>query len=149
MRGCLFVSLLLTALLLGTTFAHVLEISSKRRMDGALWTTLQQQLYRAFATVGGAVEIGAILSNAVLTCLVQGRGRGLAAGALGCLVFAFVGVWIGLVLPVNRVVLRWDAAHVPSEWSTYRERWDRGHAIRFGLHLTGFGLLLVLAVFQR
>src|SRR3954463_16804607 len=117
MHAWLFVSLLLTALLLGTTFAHVLEISAKRQMDGALWTTLQQRLYRAFATLGGAVEIGAILSNAVLTCLVQGRGRGLAAGALGCLLVAFAGVWIGVVLPVNRVVLRWDAAQVPSEWS--------------------------------
>jgi hypothetical protein len=97
MRGWLFVSLLLTALLLGTTFAHVLEISAKRRMDGALWTTLQQRLYRAFATVGGAVEIGAILTTAVLTWLVQGRPRGLAAGAFGCFLVAFALVWIGMV----------------------------------------------------
>jgi hypothetical protein len=149
MRGWLFVSLLLTALLLGTTFAHVLEISAKRQMDGALWTTLQQRLYRAFATVGGGVEIGAILSTAALTWLMHGAGRGPAAGALACLIVAFAGVWIGIVLPVNRVVLRWNTQRVPSDWAVWRQRWDRGHAIRFGLHLIGFGLLVGLAVFPR
>jgi hypothetical protein len=148
MQGWMVVSLLLTALLLGTTFAHVLEISAKRQMDGALWTTLQQRLYRAFATVGGTVEIGAILSTAALTWLVPGKGRVAAAAALGSLIVAFAGVWIGVVLPVNRVVLHWDTTRVPSDWSTWRRRWDRGHAMRFGLHLVAFGLLAGLAAFQ-
>jgi hypothetical protein len=143
------VSLLLTALLLGTTFAHVLEISAKRQMDGALWTTLQQRLYRAFATVGGAVEIGAILSTAALAWSISGAGRWLAMSAVGCLVVAFAGVWIGMVLPVNVEVLRcWQPANVPPDWQTWRRRWDRGHALRFGLHLIGFGLLLALVVFR-
>ncbi len=149
MQCSMVVSLLLTALLLGTTFAHVLEISAKRQMDAMLWTTLQQRLYRSFATVGGTVEIGAVLSTAALTWLLSGKARVVGAGALGCLIVAFAGVWIGIVLPVNREVLHWDPARVPSNWSTWRRRWDRGHAMRFGLHLIGFGLLVVLAAFQR
>jgi hypothetical protein len=58
-------------------------------------------------------------------------------------------VWFGVVLPVNRVVVRWDTARVPGDWASWRRRWDRGHAIWFGLHLIGFGLLVALALFQR
>jgi len=36
-----FLTLLLTALSLGTSFAHVLEIPAKLRYDGPLYVTLQ------------------------------------------------------------------------------------------------------------
>lgn len=150
MRTWSVVSLGLTALLLGTTFAHVLEIRAKRQMDGALWTTLQQRLYRSFATVGGVVEIGAILSTGALAWLVRNPASlGLAAGALACLAVAFAGVWIGVMAPINRQVAGWNLAAVPPDWQRWRRRWDRGHAIRFGLHLIGFGLLVALVVFYR
>jgi hypothetical protein len=141
-------SLILCALLLGTTFAHLLEIRAKARMDGALWTTLQHNLYRAFATVGGTVEIGAILATAGLAWSAYGgRGRWVALGAWVCFVAAFAPVWIGVVAPVNREVARWTPGSVPTDWTRWRRRWDLGHAVRFGLHLIGFGLLVALLVF--
>ena len=127
MRTWSALSLGLTALLLGTTFAHVLEIRAKRQMDGALWTTLQQRLYRSFATVGGAVEIGAILSSGVVAWLLRnGAGLRLAVGALACLAVAFAGVWIGVVAPVNRRVVGWNPGAVPPDWQRWRRRWDLG-----------------------
>jgi hypothetical protein len=140
-------SLVLGALLLGTTFAHVLEIRAKARMDGALWVTLQQHLYRAFASVGGGVEIGAIAATAGLAWTVRGRpGSGLATGAAACFALAFVPVWVGIVLPVNREVFRWQSGAAPPGWERRRRRWDLGHATRFGLHLLGFGMLAAWVV---
>jgi hypothetical protein len=150
MRLWLDSSLLLAALLLGTTFAHVLEIRAKRQMDGALWTTLQHRLYGSFATIGGTVEIGAILTTAALAWLLrQSQGRWLAAAALACFALAFAGVWIGVVMPVNREVFRWSPAAVPPRWERWRRRWDLGHAIRFGLHLIGFCLLVAVCAGSR
>ena len=146
----LTLSLLFSALLLGTTFAHVLEIRAKARMDGSLWTTLQHRLYRASATVGGVVEMGAILAPACLAWSVRDAGGPfrLGAGALTCFALAFFAVWLGMVLPVNREVARWNPAAVPPGWEHWRRRWDTGHAVRFALHMLGFGLLVGLAVFQ-
>jgi hypothetical protein len=139
------VSLVLAALLLGTTFAHVLEIRAKARMDGALWTTLQHRLYAAFATVGGAVEIGAIVSTAALALMARpGTTRSLAGAACACFAIAFVVVWVGIVEPVNRKVARWEPAAVPPDWQRWREQWDTGHALRFCLHLLGFVFLVML-----
>jgi hypothetical protein len=143
-------SLMLGALLLGTTFAHVLEIRAKRHMDGPLWTTLQQRLYQDFATVGGAVEIGTILSTAGLAWSVRNTTVAwLALGAVACFASAFVIVWIGMVQPVNLQVARWTPAQIPGDWQRRQRRWDLGHAIRFGLHLTGFGLLVAMMIFEQ
>ncbi|MFL5576912.1 MAG: anthrone oxygenase family protein [Gemmatimonadaceae bacterium] len=125
----------------------MLEIRAKAHMDGALWTTLQHRLYRAFATVGGAVEIGAILSTAALAWTVREHaGRWLAGVAFGCFAVAFAVVWLGMVAPVNRRVARWDPAAVPADWERWRRQWDAGHAVRFGLQLLGFWLLVELLV---
>ena len=143
----LALSLVLGALLLGTTFAHVLEIRAKSHMDGALWTTLQHRLYMAFATVGGAVEIGTLVSTAALAWTAPaGTGRALAGGAFASFTCAFVVVWVGIVNPVNREVARWEPSAVPSDWQRWRRRWDTGHALRFGLHLLGFVLLVALRI---
>jgi hypothetical protein len=117
MRTWSALSLLLGALLLGTTFAHVLEIRAKQHMDGALWTTLQHRLYGAFASIGGAVEIGAILTTAALAWSVRNQtDRWLALGAVACFAIAFAVVWIGVVQPVNLKVARWNPTAVPDGW---------------------------------
>ena len=46
-------SLIFVVLTLGLTFAHVLEITGKLRLDARDWLTVQQNLYVAFGPVGG------------------------------------------------------------------------------------------------
>jgi hypothetical protein len=48
---------------MGTTLCHVLEMPAKMKLDGAVWMMLQQNLYRGFASVGGFIEIAAILAT--------------------------------------------------------------------------------------
>src|SRR4030095_15602806 len=90
------VTLLLTALLLGTTFAHTLEIPAKLQYDGPLWTRLQRTLYSGFLWIGGPVELAAIVAASVLAFMLRHEHWSflLAAAAALCLAVAFFGVWI-------------------------------------------------------
>jgi len=49
-----FITFLLAALTLAMAFCHLLEMSPKMKYDAALYTTLQQTLYRNFGVPLGA-----------------------------------------------------------------------------------------------
>jgi hypothetical protein len=140
-----FVTIVLTSLLLGTTFCHVLEMPAKMKFHGPLWMMLQQNLYRAFATVGGGVEIGAILGAVVLTFLVREDRQAFYPTLIAAisLAVAFFVVWVFVTNAVNVQVLKWTAESLPPDWMRQRTRWDYSHAARFVLQLIGFGALLL------
>src|SRR5215510_74023 len=66
-----FTTVVLVALTMGMTFIHVLQMHSKMAMSGPLWLTLQHNLYSAYRTIGGPLEIGAMLSVAMLAYAVR------------------------------------------------------------------------------
>ena len=140
-----FLAVVLTALLLGTTFAHVLEMPAKLQVDGALWMTLQHTLYRSFGTIGAVVEVGAIASVLVLSVLLRQHGRALwlTLFAATCLLVAFFVVWLVFTSAVNAETARWTASSIPTDWMHWRTRWEFSHALRFALHLVAFCSLVV------
>jgi hypothetical protein len=110
-------TLLLTALLLGTTFAHTLEILAKLKYDASLWTHLQQTLYWAFAWIGGPIELAAILSSGALAFMLRGKSTSfwLAATATGCLALAFFVIWIFVTNAANTEVAKWTTQSIPTD----------------------------------
>jgi hypothetical protein len=140
-----FLALVLTALLLGTTFAHVLEMPAKLHVDAALWMTLQHTLYRTFGTIGAVVEVGAIASVLVLSVLLRQHGRALwlTLFAAACLLVGFFVVWLVFTSAVNAETARWTVASIPVDWMQWRTRWEFSHALRFALHLVAFCSLVV------
>ena len=141
-----FLTLMLAALALTMTSAHVLELSAKMRYDPELYATVNGTMYRNFAVVGGAYTIASIVAATVQAILVPGRGVtvGWTVAGAACLLLGFVS-WLALVAPVNGAVA---AAHratptsVPALWMELRPRWEYGHAAGFAI-LVGFGALLV------
>ena len=135
-----FVAVVLSGLLLGTTFGHVLEMPAKLRFDPQLWMTLQHNLYAAFASVGALTEMGAIAAVLVLAVLVRQRRRSLwlTLLAAACLLVAFGVVWLVFTSVANAETARWTATTIPADWSRWRTRWEFSHALRFALHLAGF-----------
>jgi hypothetical protein len=137
-----FLTLLLAALALTMTSAHVLELPVKMGYDTQLYTAVNGTLYRYFAMVGAVYTLGTIVTALVLVYLVRGRGaafRWTLAGAI-CVALAF-GSWLALVLPVNLQVadaLRSGPDSVPAVWARLRPRWEYGHAAGFVLQLGGF-----------
>jgi hypothetical protein len=129
-RSWRFVTVVLAALLLGLSFAHVLERPAKAQYDAALYANLQRTLYVAWGppNVGGLLEPAAILAAAVLTVLVRREKRSfrLTLAAAAALALAFPVVFFWLVAPANEA---FRAAAIPPNWIAMREQWETGHQL--------------------
>lgn len=147
LRSWRFLTLLLTALALTMTSAHLLELPQKMEYDANLYSTVNTTMYRYFAIVGGVYTVGSIVAAMVLAILVRRRRatrRWTLAGAVA-LVLGFV-TWLTLVEPVNSQIaaaLRTAPGTVPALWMGFRDRWEFGHATGFVFQLLGFSALIV------
>ena len=54
-------------------------------------------------------------------------------------------IWLLHNGPVNQVVDSWTATAMPSDWMTYRDRWEYAHATRAILYTVGFGALTLVS----
>jgi hypothetical protein len=141
-----FITVMLAALMLTMTSAHVLELPQKMQYDAQMYTAVNTTLYLYFAIVGGAYTVSSILAAFVLAFLVRKRRRSfqLTLASAVCLLLAF-GSWLILIAPVNGDIadaLAKAPESVPSLWMQLRERWEYGHAVGFIITLTGFALLI-------
>lgn len=137
-----FLTIVLAALALTMTSAHVLELPQKMQYDQQLYSAVNTTMYKYFAIVGGIYSMGWILSATVLTFFVRKHRssfRWALAGAL-LLIIWFIS-WLTLVAPVNNQVaaaLESSPEAVPALWMQLRERWEYGHALGFAIQLLGF-----------
>jgi hypothetical protein len=145
-----WLTIVLSALALTMTSAHVLELPQKMNYSAEMYAAVNTTLYRYFAIIGGPYQIASIVSAVVLTIQVRGRSAIFRWSFVGTvlLLLAFVS-WLILVLPVNQeVAAALDASpeSVPSLWLRLRNRWEYGHATGFALHLAGFCALVMSVV---
>lgn len=111
--------------------AHVLELANKLSLDADLWLAVQQHLYQGWGPfLGGPTEIGALATSVALVYVRRRRGVVLwptliASVGYACMITAF----FILDAPVNAAVASWTPATLPPDWTTYRLRWESGHAI--------------------
>ncbi len=132
-----------SALTMGPSFAHTLEIPGKLSYDGRLWWHLQRTLYRPWWGRAGYIEGAAILSTAALAYTTRDDHDvcvPTAAAALALLA-ANPGVFFTLVAPANRATFHTEPDDLPADWKRLRNRWELGHAMRFGLHLAAFAAI--------
>lgn len=147
LRTWRFATLLLTALALALTTAHVLEMPQKLAYGAELYSAVNTTLYRWFAIAGGIWSIGAILAAAGLVIFVRDRPdvrRWAIAGTV--LLVLWLASWLAIVAPVNDEIaaaLSREPARVPALWMEMRARWEWGHALGFILELLAFCALLV------
>jgi len=142
LRAWYFVTLVLTALLMGTSFAHTLEMPAKLAVDGPTWMLFQHTLYPFFAYVGAPVELGSVFTTLGLAFLLRGQRPAVYIISTAALCFAAAfGLWLGFTNGVNAETGNWTANSLPSDWATWRAQWEYSHAVRFALHFCGFTLL--------
>jgi Domain of unknown function (DUF1772) len=138
-----WISLIATALPLGATTAHLMELPNKVTLDGPLWLAVQQNLYRGWGPVVGPFEIIAAVSAWALLYMVRGRRAAFALTSIAALCLsAMLAVFFVFNAPVNAAVAGWTPAALPSDWPDYRLQWESGHAISFVLALVAFCALL-------
>ena len=138
------INLALGVLTVLAPMAHVLELPNKFSLDGNLWLGVQQHLYRGWGPfLGGPTEIGALATSLILA-YVRRRSSAvlwptlIASTGYACMIVAFS----FLNLPVNAAVASWTSTTLPSDWATYRVRWEAGHAIAGLLALISLAALV-------
>ncbi|HEX3476779.1 MAG TPA: hypothetical protein VHT91_17260 [Kofleriaceae bacterium] len=140
MRIHRFIALLITALSLAMTSAHVLEMPRKLSYSIELYTAVNSTMYLYFAIFGAIFEVGAII--AIGTLAWRARHQPPARWTLTAAIAATLSLvsWLILVQPVNRAI-----AHGAS-WSDLRLRWEIGHFVGFVFSLAGFVALAIATV---
>lgn len=145
-----FAALLLAALDLAPSLAHVLEAPPRLRVWSLeLWRdAMFHGQYALFGWLGAPLELGAIAAAGWLAWTLRRRtsARLATAAALG---FALaLAAWFALVAPQNAILATWDAVALPPDAETVRWRWESGHMACAALKLASF-TLLALAVARR
>lgn len=128
------IALTLTALGLAPGAAHLLELPVKLAYPPALYAQVTSTLYALFGPIGGAVQMAAMVTVAVLAFRSRRlpQGRLLAASAAALL--ASLLLWAFLVAPVNG---EWGSsadvsqAEFTAAYARLRARWEYGHVAAF------------------
>jgi hypothetical protein len=139
MRPWWFIALTLTALTLGLAFAHVLELRPKLGYDPALYLILHRTLYGGFGTIGGAIDVGAVLPSLVLVYVVRGRPLAFrwATGGAVALISAHVAWWLW-VNPANIAMRQLPLDNPRADWQLLRDQWEYTDLARFFVQLAAF-----------
>jgi hypothetical protein len=134
--------LTLAALSLGPSFAHVLEAPPRLTVwSPELWreATVFNGQYQLFATIGGPLDVAAILATALLAYVLRRERPGFRLALASCLLFALsLAVWFAWVAPANGVLATWTPGPIPDDFGAVRTRWETGHMAVAGLKLVGF-----------
>lgn len=137
----------LVALVLATTFPHVLELPAKLAYDASLYVQLQTSLYRQWEppSPAGFLEPAAIITVVLLAFMTR-RNRPafrFAVAAALVLLIAFPLLYFWRVEPANEYFRTLPLQNgIPADWASWRLRWESGHAARFVAHLAAFMLVI-------
>ncbi|MGB7923346.1 MAG: hypothetical protein WCF57_08880 [Pyrinomonadaceae bacterium] len=146
-----FMTIILTALSAGLSFAHLLELPPRVfYFDAQLWVaTTTRGLYALFGTVGAVTEIGSILTAIVLALLTRGRGTAFYLALAGAILLALAFVlWVAFVAPVNAELAKWTTASFPADWARYRDQWEYTHAANAVIKIIALSLLTFSVVVE-
>lgn len=145
-----FVAIMATAIAMTACVAHAMELPAKMRYEPSLYVMLHRTLYPNFGRIAGPSESLAVASTVVLAwrCRFRRpRAFPLTAAAAGCLAGAHVIFW-SVVNPVNVEMIEWPLDAIPPDWTSLRDRWEYGHAVRAVL-VTSAMAALVASVLRR
>jgi hypothetical protein len=144
------IALTLTALGLAPGAAHLLELPVKLNYPPAFYADVTSTLYEWYGSVGGPIQVAALIAVAVLAFRVRRLPQGrLAAASAGALLGSLL-LWGGVVAPVNSA---WadvaGSAEFAAAYERLRPRWEFGHVAAFIAWFTGWiGLVAALILRQ-
>jgi hypothetical protein len=135
-------ALVLAALSLGPSFAHVLEAPPRLgTWSPELWreATVFNGQFQLFAWIGGPLDVAAILVTALLVYFLAGDRPAFWFALTGaCLLAGGLLAWVTLVAPANTVLATWQAGTLPTSFDAIRWRWESGHMVVAAIKLLAF-----------
>lgn len=139
-------ALVLTAVVLIPSGAHLLELPTKIALDRDAYFTVQG-IYTGWALFGIPI-VATVLVNGALALAERRRNPDAArwAGASALLVLASLLVFLLWVLPANQDTANWTRQ--PEGWQALRNQWEWGHAVSALMVFTAF-VATAIAVVRR
>jgi hypothetical protein len=140
-----FLSILLVALTLAPSAAHLLEMPNKIVLAADDYLAVQQ-IYHGWALLA-VVVFPAILSTAayVMILHLQRQPYALAAFGFACLLAGQAIFWM-FTYPANQETGNWTM--LPPDWMQLRAQWEYSHATGALFNLSAFVALLWAAVYR-
>ena len=136
-------TLVIAALSLASSWAHILEAAPRLAWPLELWreTTVFNAQFAWFALIGGPIDIAAILATAVVAWLLRGRSGGRPAVLAAILYALALLAWFVIVSRANAELATWVPGPMPEDAGTVRRQWETGHITVGLMKLAGFGCL--------
>ena len=104
---------------------------------------VRQALIRTLRVLVPSLYVLTLLSAVALTAL-DGFDRGFPVRCAGILTLVlWLAITLGGTVPINEVVLEWDASAPPASWPEQVERWERLNTTRTAAAVVAFALLLI------
>ncbi|WEX75436.1 DUF1772 domain-containing protein [Sinorhizobium numidicum] len=146
-------SLLLTALSLGPSFAHVLEAPPRLVVwSPELWreATVFNGQFVLFPKVGAPLDVAAILTAFFLAYLLASERPAFWFALAGAgLLAAGLAAWFTLVEPANAILATWAPGPIPPDFEAVRLRWETGHMMVAAAKILGFASICVALLAPR
>jgi uncharacterized membrane protein len=156
------IAAVLTSIAMALSLAHALELPGKLRLNRGEYFTVQKIYYPGF-TLGGLGEGLALVLLIVLTAVTPRESPSFkwTLASLAALLAMHVIYWT-VTHPVNKIWVRDsrlsqvgarffglgaetepDNSLSEDQWTRYRDRWERSHAVRAVLSMAAFIFLLI------
>jgi hypothetical protein len=149
-RNWSLIAIIMAALSLGPSFAHVLE--SLPRLSWwtpELWreATVFNGQFVLFAYVGGPLDVAAIMGAGILAYALRQKRRAFRLALVGTALLGLaLAVWVGWVAPANSVLATWNPGPIPADFAAIRLRWETGHMVIAALKLAGLVAVVMAAL---
>jgi hypothetical protein len=146
-------AVLLAALSLGPSFAHVLEAPPRLSVwTPELWreTTVFNRQFVLFLAVGAPLDLAAIIVAALFAYLLRGETSAFRFALAGTsLLILALAAWFTLVSPANSILATWKPGPIPVDFEAVRRRWETGHMVVAALKALGLAAICIAALTPR
>lgn len=126
LRVIQFLAVVLTALALVPTGAHLFELPNKIDLPRDAYLTVQG-VYAGWAWFG-MVDLAALIMNVVLAVRLRRQRRAFSFAVIAALCFVvFFTIFFTWTFPANQATANWTT--LPDNWSELRQEWEYSHAV--------------------
>lgn len=148
-----YLALIVMALSLGPSFAHVLEAPPRlTEWSPELWreTTVFNGQFKYFAVIGAPLDIGAIVLGGILAFVLRARRPSFFFALAATLLYAAsLATWFTVVAPANAELATWVPGPIPDDFDAVRRRWETGHMLVASIKSVGLSMAIAAVLSIR
>jgi hypothetical protein len=138
-----FLAVVLTALTLVPSGAHLLEMPHKISLSSDAYF-MAQQLYAGW-WLTGVLHIAALIAILTLAVMVRrDRYRLTLAGIAAAAILVFFAIFFTWTFPANQATANW--MQVPSDWEQLRRAWEISHAANAAILFVALCAVVLAAI---